>query len=208
MKLVLVAALVTALAFAGSRFSFLRLPLARLSHPLGVRNLLLTGTEFLLVGLLLGDAALGVLDDATLRGLAPILGLGLAWIGMLFGSQWEIRRLRSHAGVGLTAALTQAVVVVAVVGAPLYLLLRGQFAVPDQVVLLGALTLGAAASDTAPSALALSSRGLRGAGRSLAGLLRLTADVDGLVAVAVFGAVCWLPVLHDGVGSVWLWAAR
>ena len=43
----------------------------------------LTGTAFILVGLALGDTFLGLLDAATVRGLAPVLTLGLGFIGLL-----------------------------------------------------------------------------------------------------------------------------
>ena len=84
MKLVLAVALLTALAFVGSRVSFIGLLLARIERLSGIRHLLLTGTEFVLVGLLLGShVGVGVLDAAILTGLAPCFGLGLAWIGLL-----------------------------------------------------------------------------------------------------------------------------
>jgi hypothetical protein len=206
MKLVLAAALVTALAFAGSRFSFLRLPLSRLRGPLGVRNVLLTGTEFLFVGLLLGPG-LGVLDARTLLGLAPVLGMGLAWIGLLFGIQWQVRRLDEATRAGVRPAVVQAAVSGLLVGLVFYPILRHLLGADAQWALVGALTLGAAASDTAQSALALMGRTTRGEARPLARMLTLVANLDGLVAVAVVGAVCWLPVLHGGDGTVWHWAA-
>jgi hypothetical protein len=206
-KLVLVASLVTALAFAGARVSILRLALARVAGRTGVRHLQLTGTEFLLAGLVLSSGGLDVLDDAVLAGLTPILGLGLSWIGLLFGIQWEIRRLDVATRAGLWPALLQAGIVMAVVAAPLAALLRWRFEASGALVLVAAATLGAAASDTAHGPSATLARDVGGRRRGLLRLLRLIADVDGLVAVAVFGAVCWLPALHGGAGSPAAWAA-
>ncbi len=73
MKLVVVAALVTIIAILGSRLSFTRLRL-----PIGLENLFLTGTEYVLVGCFLGSAALNLLDTATLQSLHPFMGLGLS----------------------------------------------------------------------------------------------------------------------------------
>lgn len=207
MKLVLAAALVTVLAFAGSRFSFLRLPLTRLSGASGIRNILLTGTEFLFVGLLLGSSSAGVLDKKTLTGLAPLLGMGLSWIGLLFGIQWQVSKLGDSVRSGLKPAMIQAAVAAGLVAVPFYFLFRSLLDVSDEWCLVGALTLGAAASDTAQSALALVGRTVRGESRPLAQLLRTVADLDGVIAVALIGAVCWLPVLHGGTGSVAMWAA-
>ncbi|MDA0335095.1 MAG: hypothetical protein O2782_08030 [bacterium] len=207
MKLVLAAALVTALAFAGARFSFLHLSLSGVRGSLWMRNILLTGTEFVFVGLLLGSPFLGILDDMTLVGLAPILGMGLSWIGLLFGIQWQVHRWDGVVRSGLVPALVQASVVTVIIAVPFFFLLRWSLDLSHAWCLVGALTLGAAGSDTAQSALALVGRSARGESRALARLLRLVADLDGLVAVAVFGAVCWLPVLHGDTGSVGLWAA-
>lgn len=206
MKLVLAAALVTCLAFAGSRFSFLRLPLARMAGPLGVRNILLTGTEFLFVGLLLAHPAVGVLDEPTLLGLMPVLGMGLSWIGLLFGIQWQIHRFDESARSAFLPAIVQAVVTAVLVGVPFFYVLQAWTGANASWCLVGALALGAAASDTAQSALALVGRSTKGPARHLVRLLQRVTHLDGLVAVVAVGAICWLPVLHNGAGSVAQWA--
>lgn len=47
----------------------------------------------LLLGVLLGPAT-GVLNDATLRSLAPVLALCLGWTGAAFGSRFQWRFVR------------------------------------------------------------------------------------------------------------------
>ncbi len=189
MKLVIVAVLVTAIAFLGSRLSFVRLRL-----PLGIENLFLTGTEYVLVGLLLGSTALNLLDRPTLQGLYPFMGLGLSWIGMLFGIQWEFRRLTHIPKQVFGISLLQAIVTMAVVVVPFYLLFQKLFAYETGIVLIGAITLAAAASDTAQSGLALAARNAPSASRPLLRLLQNVSNLDGLVGVITFGVVSCVAV--------------
>jgi hypothetical protein len=199
-KLVLAAVLLTVLAFFGSRVSVIQLLLARIERIPGVRHLLLTGTEFVLVGLILGTHGIGVLDEPTLTGLAPGFGLGLAWIGLLFGIQWDVRRLPPATRAIIPAALGQAVLTGAFVAIGTHFLLRLYLGWDDESSLVGALSLGAAASGTAgiPKSVRAGSEGLQR-------LLRSIADVDGLVPILTFGLVCCLPLLHDGDTRFWIW---
>jgi len=194
MKLVVVAALVTVIAILGSRLSFTRLRL-----PLGLENLFLTGTEYVLVGLLLGSAALNLLDASTLEGLHPFMGLGLSWIGMLFGVQWEFKRLLRIPLPTFAVAFFQAVVTMFAVAVPFYLLFRRLFAYEADIVLIGAISLAAAASDTGQSGLALVTRGKEIAKKPLVPLLQNVSNLDGLVGVVAFGLVSCLAQLHDGI---------
>ncbi|MBT4501809.1 MAG: hypothetical protein HOC74_29025 [Gemmatimonadetes bacterium] len=193
MKLVVVAALVTVIAILGSRLSFTRLRL-----PLGLENFFLTGTEYVLVGLLLGSAALDLLDASTLQSLHPFMGLGLSWIGMLFGVQWEFKRLRRIPPPTFAVALLQAVVTMIAVALPFYLLFRRLFAYETDIVLICAISLAAAASDTGQSGLALVTRGKEIAKKPLVPLLQNVSNLDGLVGVIAFGLVSCLAQLHDG----------
>lgn len=201
MKIVLAAILLTALVVIGSRISVIHLILARIERVPGVRHLLLTGTEFVLVGLLLGThVGFGVLDGATLSGLAPAFGLGLAWIGLLFGIQWDLRRLPPTTRALIPASIAQAAGtgIFVAVGTKALLLTLGWSAASSW---LGALSLGAAAAGTA---------GIPDSIRTDAGLqrlLRTVADVDGVVPILTFGLVCCMPLLHGGNPQWWVWLA-
>jgi len=61
-------------------------------HPL-VDGILETGVPLVLLGVLLGPG-LGVFDAATLRVLAPIMAVGIGWVGASFGARLEWRMLR------------------------------------------------------------------------------------------------------------------
>ena len=61
-------------------------------HPLLV-GILETGVPLVLLGALLGPG-LSVFDGATLRVLAPIMAVGIGWVGASFGARLEWRMLR------------------------------------------------------------------------------------------------------------------
>jgi hypothetical protein len=69
-----------------------RLTRPSLRHPL-LDGILETGVPLILLGALLGPG-LGVLDGATLRALAPIMAVGIGWVGASFGARLEWRMLR------------------------------------------------------------------------------------------------------------------
>ena len=77
------------LALLGARFSF-----STVRVPPGPRLVFRTGTHFLLLGFVLGPQLLGLLTEDAVRQLFPLLGMGLGWIGFLFGLQLDHRNLR------------------------------------------------------------------------------------------------------------------
>ena len=199
MKLVFVAILIVVIAFVGSRLSFVHIRL-----PLGVRNLFLTGIEYLLVGFLLGGAVLDVLDAATLDGLYPFMGMGLSWIGMLFGVQWEFRRLSHIPGRVFGVALVQSLITLVVVAVPFLLLFHNLYARETELLVIGAVTLAAAASGTASSGLTLFARNTPAPARPLMRLLTNVSNIDDLVGLTAFGLISCLAVLHAGA-STYTW---
>ena len=200
MKLVFAAILIVVIAFVGSRLSFVYIRL-----PLGVRNLFLTGIEYLLVGFLLGGAVLDLLDTATLDGLYPFMGMGLSWIGMLFGVQWEFRRLSHIPGRVFGVALVQSLITIVVVAVPFLLLFHNLYARETELLVIGAVTLAAAASGTASSGLTLFARNTPAPARPLMRLLTNVSNIDDLVGLTAFGLISCLAVLHaDGSTYTWI----
>ncbi len=199
MKLVFAAILIVVIAFVGSRLSFVHVRL-----PLGVRNIFLTGIEYLIVGFLLGGAVLDLLDTSTLDGLYPFVGMGLSWIGMLFGVQWEFRRLSHIPGRVFGVALVQSLITVVVVAVPFLLLFQSLYSHETELLVIGAVTLAAAASGTASSGLTLFSRNTPSQARPLMRLLTNVSNMDDLVGLTAFGLISCLAVLHAGE-STFLW---
>ncbi|MDX9754994.1 MAG: hypothetical protein RBU29_13605 [bacterium] len=66
----------------------------------GIQSLFFSGIEFLFVGLALGPHGANLLSDESLRQLIPILSLGLGWIGLVIGMQFDAKvivRVPRHA---------------------------------------------------------------------------------------------------------------
>ena len=91
------------LALLGARFSF-----STERVPAGPRLLFRTGTHFLFLGLALGPVGLGFLSADAVVQLYPLLGLGLGWVGLLFGLQLDRETLRAFPGPLDVVALGQA----------------------------------------------------------------------------------------------------
>lgn len=92
------------LGLAGARLSF-----TTAGMPLGARFLFVAGTHFLVIGYLLGPV-IGLLSRDVIAQFFPLLALGLAWVGLLFGLQLDLRQLRKFPLRFTTAALLQACV--------------------------------------------------------------------------------------------------
>jgi len=195
----LVATLVLiALALLGARLSF-RVD----SVPLGPRLLLGTGVHFLLLGVLLGPMALGLLGDAQLEGLFPFFAVGLGWVGFLFGIQLHAADLSRFPAGWHVFALGQALVVFAAVrlGGDAVLGVTG---VDDPAAHALVAAAAAIAAVSAPAAIALVTSNFFVRGR-VAELLLFTASLDALVGL---GALQWvyatqLPAGHvPGLGNL------
>ncbi len=194
LKVAVGVALLLVIALIGYRRTFVRLRLPR-----GARLIFLTGTEFILVGLALGDQLIGLLDEQMIRSLTPLFGLGLGVIGLIFGIQLELDKILRFPPRYLLMTFTQAAFTMLVVFWPFYWLLERLFGSESQSILLASLVLAATAACTAQTALAMIDRefGLRRA--RVMELLRYISSVDALVGLLVLQlALCLMqtrPVL-------------
>jgi hypothetical protein len=203
MKLLLAIVILIAIAIIGSRFTFYRRRL-----PIGFRLILLTGTEYIFIGVLLGKMGLNVLDAHSLSQLEPVLLFGLGWIGFLFGVQFEFRELKNLPKFYFSITAIQAIITFFAVFIPMFFLIR--FFVPDNMPLVfsAAITLGSAACCTAQSALAIVSKTHKFENRELAGLLRYISGVDGLWGLILFTyALCVIPGIGN-TGFNWLFSLK
>jgi len=210
MQLLLTIFLVVLVGIVGSKKVFISKPAY-----LGARHLLLTGTEYLLLGLVLSERFLNVLDAETLIALSPFVGFGLGWIGFLLGIQFEFKQLTKLPHRYLSIGMVKTGVVLFVVFLASLFLLKRFFDFSGFSLILGALIFSVTATSTSPSALAMVDRYLiTRKPRPLIKLLRTISSVDGLLATGVFGlALCvlhtvrvtdfrWLdPVLWIGVSA-------
>ncbi len=166
----------------------------------------LAGAEFLILGAVLGPRATGVIDAETIALLDPFLGLGLGYVGFVFGMQFERRTLRDVPGNHFAAAAAQALAGVAVLLPVLWFALSrlAPFGAPTGPL---ALAMAAAAAGTSTSFLFVLERHFRPSRSKVFPFLRFCSVLEDLVGVVLFGvAVCWLrgAAAPAGGGGVWL----
>ncbi|MFC2160899.1 hypothetical protein ACFLRW_04160 [Acidobacteriota bacterium] len=130
--------LIILLAFLGSRLIVLR---NRFLSPLAF--LFLSGLIYIFVGFFLGNKVLNILSVQVLQGLTPLIGLGLGWIGFLFGFQLEFKYLRRFPGKYLGLSYLQFLFTFASVFFGLFFLLKVFYRSETPFLLYGmALALG------------------------------------------------------------------
>lgn len=181
MKLLFAIAIIALIALIGSRITFLNRQL-----PLGIRNILFTGVEYILMGVFLGKMGLNLLDFETLQNLEPFLLFGLCWVGFLFGLQFEIRLLKKLPRYYFSITAIQAFITFLLVTVSFYYILKSYLPLQQGLIYVIAITLGSTASCTAQSAVGIFSRNFRVENRGLLDLLRYISGVDGLFALAFF----------------------
>ncbi len=152
MNLVWVFIIIIAIGFLGSRFVF-----SKESLPPAIRDIFLTGWEFFLVGAMLGQAGFGVIDQDHLAQLDPFIAFGLAWAGLIFGSQ-----LRSADLVKIHPAMVYVTTLqVIAVGAGVFILfailIKIFYSLPVQELFMASAVLGTAVAISSPTAISLMS---------------------------------------------------
>lgn len=183
MKLLLAFVIILAVSILGSRFTFLDR-----KHSLGFRNILFTGTEYIFIGVLLGNMGLDLLDTDALQLMEPFMVLGLSWVGFLFGLQFKIQKLKTLPGYYFYISAVQALVTFLVTAGAMYWVLKRNTALSENVLVMAALTLGATAAGTAQSALAIVGQNYKFKNRRLLDLMRYISGIDGIYALIFFTA--------------------
>jgi hypothetical protein len=169
-------------AFLGARFSF-----SAESVPAGPRLLFRTGTHFIFVGFVLGPSAMEFVTEDALEHLFPFLALGLGWVGLLFGLQFERDTLRAfplrlHLFSAGQALLTFAMFS----GAGLAVLFSLGMVGSSEVLLV--LSAAATACISAPAGIAIISSNflVRGPVREM---LLFVASMDAVIGIAILQVV-------------------
>jgi len=182
MKVTFALLIIIFLAFSGYHLTFRHFRL-----PLFARIFYLTGTEFLVLGLLLGAQFLNLVDAETQKELGPLTALLLGWIGLLFGFQFEIKMLRRFPLEFFFGAVLEGLVTLILVFTGVYLTLVICCDIPRSFMMVVALTLAAAGGCTAQTGLALLSPDRIVERQNTVKLLRFISSVDGLIPLLIFG---------------------
>jgi len=190
MKALVAVIVLTTLALVGSRRAFVQ---GR--SPFAVQSFF-TGTEFIIIGLLLGRDFLNVIDDSTLDLLRPFVCVILGWVGFLFGLQFDRRTVsKLPSGFFAASAVEGMITLATVLLAAWYLLIRNTNAAPD-VMAIAAVTLAASATCTGLTALTFIENDRRTASLQVPSLLRFVSSLDPAVGVVAAGVGLSLFAVH------------
>jgi len=150
------------------------------------RRFFLVGGEFLLLGWALGGQGFGLLDRPTLAALEPLLILGLGWIGLLLGLQFELPILRRVPKSFFGIAILQGLLVLAALYLLLVPLLARLFG-PGPTTQAAAFFLAAAGADSSQHILALAVRERRRHPHAPVHLFQFCAEIDNLIPLLALG---------------------
>lgn len=204
MKTLIVVGLVFAVSYLSTRLVFS----TRLSL-LGFRYLFFSGTEFLLLGYMIGPRGLGLIPPAIVESLDPLLHLGLGWAGLMFGLQFNHKAVLLYRRRRWILGFSQALVTSVIVAGGAWLVLPLIFPIIDEEMRVrAAVILGVCAGPTAPSSIHYFSRIFQIRGR-VNRLLKFIVGIDGIPPILLLGlAAGLLHVSNLGLGEGlpgWKW---
>ena len=206
MKVIVGILIILGISLVGARKSF-----TSVRFPFVVDMFFFTGTEFILVGLCLGHHFLNVLDERSLASLAPFFSLVLGWIGLLFGTQVEFRKLRMFPSSYWKTTLVQFFVTVFLVFVVFGAIFRRMYPEEGSYVLVASWVLALTAGTTAQSVLVLVVEQIGRRRGKLIDLMRYMSSLDGVIGLVLFGILfCYAHPLTPGelgVAGFWQWLA-
>ncbi|MFW6010440.1 MAG: cation:proton antiporter [Gemmatimonadota bacterium] len=191
------------LALAWARMGF-REERASLGFRLGWSS----SAYFLFVGYLLGPRGVNLLTPTVLEALTPVVVLGLGWIGLAYGAQFNREVLTGFTIRELAGVAGQALVAFALLAAA-GLLTYEAVAEPDALGRALVLAGAAAACVSTPTGLGVVFGAVDASG-PVSRLLSLATSLDGAVGIALLSTVLAmnhppsLPVPPGGAGLLWL----
>lgn len=165
------------------------------SQWLAQRHLIVSGAEYLLLGILLGPEVVGLIRPSTFDGFTPFLTLAFGWIGALVGAQFFLPELLRIKGNYYRVAFAEALLGFGILTGASVVLLSWQFGIPMEAALVPSVALGAIGTASAPTGIAVVSKKV-GPNSPLIRQLQVTTAVDAFVAVTAFGVL--LALSHSG----------
>ncbi len=161
------------------------------------RFLIVSGAEYLVLGVLLGPRVSGLISANVIDSFGPFITLAIGWMGAVIGSEFHLQRLLKIPGSLYQVAFLEAALVVAVVGGVMFGLLVRVLGVAPAPAFTAAAVLAAIAVTTSSSGIALAGRRLardRAARTPLLLQLQVAGGMDAVIGVLTFGIM--LGVVH------------
>lgn len=158
---------------------------------LAKRFLLVSGAEYLLLGIFIGPLGAGLLDENTVRGLTPITMLALGWIGVALGLRLHLPTLVRIPAFMYRVGLAEALATFILTAGVMAIALAWFTGATPAVVLPAALILGAVATCSGTSGVDVVALRL-GQREPIVRQLRVATLTDALVAVIALALVLCL----------------
>ena len=169
---------------------------------------IVSGAEYLVLGILLGPYVTGFMSTDVVSSFAPFMTLALGWTGAAVGMQLYLPRLIKTRAIVYRTALLEAVIAFVSVTGVMVAAFSWAFSLAYSQVILPAVTLGAIAVASASSALPLFEES---DDHPIVEQLETTALIDSVFAIIVFGLLlCVVHVevpVYDRVLTDTEWAA-
>lgn len=150
------------------------------------RLVIVSGAEYLLLGILLGPQLSGLIDDAFLQDIAPASALALGWMGAIVGSRFVLMQLVRIPALVYRVAFAETFITLGVVGGLQFFLLSWLFGLSPERALAPAVALAAFATLSGYHGIEIAARRFRGRG-FLVTTLRATTGANAFVAICIFG---------------------
>ncbi|WP_337171944.1 hypothetical protein [Gemmatimonas aurantiaca] len=173
--------LVAALAFLATHVAY---------EWLAKRLLIVSGAEYLILGVLLGPQVTGLFTPAAIEAFQPIAILGIGWMGITAALPLRLQRLVRIPAVHYRLALVEAIATLALVTAGAVSALHVAFEVDVAMALAPALCLGAIAVASTPAGLDVAYGDQRNDSRRRAPVLlqiEVANGMDAFLSVLAFG---------------------
>ncbi len=159
------------------------------------RFLIISGAEYLLLGILLGPQVANVLSVDVMGGFSPLVTLSLGWVGAIVGTQFHIPSLVRVRALSYRVAFGEATLTLIFVGLVELAVMQWWLRMGELEALPPALALGAIAAVSAPAGIGIVARHL-GRRSALLRQLEITTAIDALVAIVTIGLL--LAIRHPG----------
>ena len=159
------------------------------------RLLIVSGAEYLVLGVLLGPRVAGLISANVIDSFGPFITLAIGWMGAAIGSEFHLKRMLRFRGDFYQVAFIEAVVVVALVGATMLALFTRGLGVPLEEAMAPSVILGAIAVTTSATGIALAARRLardRTARTPLLRQLQVAGGMDAAVGILAFSIMLCL----------------
>jgi len=150
------------------------------------RYRIVSGAEYLVLGILLGPQLSGLLSPDTLTSLNPLITLALGWTGALLGSQLVLPVLVRIRGWVYRVAFVESLITLVLVTAVELFVLSWTVGLHARDSLVPALALGAMATVSAEAGISVAVRG-RGPRDPLVRQFRVSVAMNAVVAILAFG---------------------